>query len=480
MKNFKMILAVTSALALSACAVGPDYQRPTQSLPEQFRGVSDLKTGLNTEMKSIANLGWWELFGDKQLVRLIDIALKNNLDVLTAAARVREANAQVTSAYAPAMPQASIGTQSSPTALAPGDTTTTAFTTGLFLSWELDIWGRYARASEAARASLLASEESKNAIIASLVAQVAQRYMELQTLRETRAITERNITLQRDSLRLTTALAKHGVQSNADLRQAESQLATTESRLPGIERQIAQTENAISILLGNAPGSVQASTDLARVILPPQPPAGLPAELLERRPDIRQAEQQLIAANANIGQAKAQFFPRISLTSTFGVLSSSLGALVNGGTTDVRSPGIDISQPLFTGGSLTANYKATLAKHEQATIAYRKAILIALQETSDALIAYQRYAEEIKSNERRTASAREVLRLSEMRYKSGVASFLEVIDSQRQILSAETDLVNSRLNHSTAAVQLYKALGGGWNARDSVKGDTPLALVKGE
>jgi outer membrane protein, multidrug efflux system len=460
MKRTSRLCALACALVFGGCTLGPDYVRPEQALPGQYRGTDV------SEAKSIANLGWWELFGDRQLVGLIEAAIANNLDVQTAAARVHEAEAQVTSAYAPALPQVSAGTQSSPAALGHGDRVTTNIVSGLFLSWELDLWGRYARASEAARANLLASGEAKNAVIASLVAQVAQRYLELQTLRETRSITERNIALQRDSLRLTMLLAAQGVQSNADLRQAESQLATTESRLPGIERQIAQTEHAIGILLGRAPGSVDSGQDLAAPAVPPELPVGLPAELLERRPDIRQAEQQLVAANANVGQAKAQFLPRISLTGAYGNLSTAFNQVLSGGLAEVRSPGIDLSQPLYAGGALGANYDAARARFDQAVLAYRKAILVALQETSDSLVAYRRYGEEIGANERRRASAREVLRLSEMRYKAGVASFLEVIDSQRQLLSAETDLVNSRLNRNTAAVQLYKALGGGWTTRD--------------
>ena len=467
MKRMARLSTIAGALALVGCTMGPDYVRPGQELPERHRFAAP------SEAESVASLGWWELFGDPELVRLIDTAIAHNLDVQSAAARVREADAQVAAAYSPALPSVSLGTQSSPTALARDDRYTTSIMSGLFLSWELDLWGRYARASEAARANLLASQDAKNAVIASLVAQVAQRYLELQTLRETHAITERNVALQRDSLRLTTLLAAQGVQSNADLRQAESQLATTESKLPGIERQIAQTEHALSILLGQAPGPVSSGAGPAAIALSPELPAGLPAELLERRPDIRQAEQQLVAANANVGQAKAQFFPQISLTGTFGNLSTALNRVLHGGMSEVRSPGIDVTQPLYAGGALKSNYDTTLARRDQALNAYRKTILVALQETSDALVAYRRYGEEIEANERRMAAAREVLRLSEMRYKAGVASFLEVIDSQRQLLSAETDSVSSRLNRNASAVQLYKALGGGWNPRE---GGDRLAL----
>lgn len=450
------------ALLAAACTMGPDYQRPAQELPAQHRFA------FSQDDKSIADVAWWELFGDPRLVRLIETALAQNLDVQTAAARIREAQTQIDSAYASALPSVSVGTQSNATARNPGETNRTNIITGAFLSWELDLWGRYSRAQEAARANLLASEEAKNAVIASLVAQVAQRYLELQALRETRSITERNIGLQRDSLRMTELLARQGIQTNADLRQSESQIATTTARLPGLDRQIAQTEHALNVLLGRAPGPIATDAAPLAVASAPSLPAGMPAALLERRPDVRQAEQQLVAANANVGVAKAQFFPRITLTGTYGRLSTALSDVLGGGSADVRSPGVNALQTLFAGGALKANHEAALARLEQAVVTYRKSIVVALQETSDALVAFDRYGEEIASNDQRVALARETLRLAELRYRGGVASYFEVLDTQRQLLSAESDLVSSRLNRNASAVQLYKALGGGWGAPASV------------
>lgn len=463
MKPIRYFAVVVSAAVLGACTMGPDYSRPAVELPAQHRFASA------GEAQSIADLAWWQLFRDPALVTLIEIALRENLDVHTAAARVREAHTQVGSAYAPALPSASVGTQSNAAARNPGESNRTNIITGLFLSWELDLWGRYARATEAARANLLASEEARNAVIASLVASVALRYLELQALRETRAITERNIGLQRDSLRLTELLARQGIQTDADLRQAQSQVATTESRLPGLDRQIAQSEHALNVLLGRGPAAIETSAGSHALALAPGVPAGVPAQLLERRPDLRQAEQQLVAANANVGVARAQFFPRITLTGTFGRLSTALSDVLQGGSADVRSPGINALQTLFAGGAIKANHEASLARLEQAVLAYRKSIVVALQETADGLVAYDRYGSEIDANEERARLARESLRLADLRYRGGVASYFEVLDTQRQLLSAETDLVNSRLNRNVSAVQLYKSLGGGWQEPDGAK-----------
>lgn len=458
MNQMKCCALILGASIAAGCTMGPDYQRPTQELPAQHRFA------FTADERSIADTPWWELFGDPGLVRLIETALAQNLDVQTAAARVREAQTQIDTAYAPALPSVSVGTQSNATARNPGESNRTNIIAGAFLSWELDLWGRYARAQESARASLLASEEAKNAVIASLVAQVAQRYFELQSLRETRAITARNIGLQRDSLRMTELLARQGIQTNADLRQAESQVATTTARLPGLDRQIAQTEQALNVLLGRGPTAIETNVIPPALASAPALPAGMPAQLLERRPDVRQAEQQLVAANANVGVARAQFFPRITLTGTFGRLSTALSDVLGGGSADVRSPGVNALQTIFAGGALKANHEAALARLEQAVVAYRKSVVVALQETADALVAYDRYGEEITTNDQRVMLARDSLRLAELRYRGGVASYFEVLDTQRQLLSAESDQVSSRLNRNVSAVQLYKALGGGWNS----------------
>ncbi|KJR97113.1 MAG: hypothetical protein VR65_24395 [Desulfobulbaceae bacterium BRH_c16a] len=444
------------ALSLAGCTVGPDYQRPDLSLPDSYRNAV-----ASPALQAIAGLPWWQVFADPTLKDLIATALVGNLDVKLAAARVQEAKALFAGARSPALPLVSAGLYSSPAARQPGDDFTTSFLGGLFLSWEIDFWGRYARATEAARAQLLATQAAQDGVYASLVATVAQGYFQLQSLSETLRITRRTIDAQRESHRLVSRLADAGVSSAAEVRQAENQLATTESRLPGLLVQIARAENSLSVLLGRLPGPVVQGVPTEPVIVP-EVPAGLPSELLDRRPDMRQAEQQLILANARVGEAKALFFPSISLTGTFGALSTELGDLVNGDAPSVVSPGLDLLQPLFAGGSLIANYDAALARLKQAGLAYRQTGLNALREVADALSQYSHSAEEIAAQRRREFSAREGLRLTEKRYRAGVVSYLEVLDAQRQLYSAETDLAQSKLTRRTAAVQLYLALGGGW------------------
>lgn len=451
-----LLISCILALCLSGCTVGPDYQRPPLSLPDNYRDAA-----ASPDLPSMADLPWWQIYGDPTLKGLIETALAGNLDVQLAAARVREAKALLAGSRSPALPSASAGLTSSPTARQPGDDFTTSFLGGLFLSWELDFWGQYARATEAARAQMLATEAARDGVYASLVATVAQGYFQLQSLAETTAITRRTIDAQRESLRLVSRLADAGVSSAAEVRQAENQLATTESQLPGLLTQIAKTENSLSVLLGRSPGPVALGAPAEPVVVP-EIPAGLPSELLERRPDLRQAEQQLIFANAKVGEAKALFFPSITLTGTFGAVSTELDDLVNGDAASVVSPGFDLLQPLYAGGSLMANYEAVLARLEQAGLTYRQTGLEALREVADALSQYSHSADEILAQQRREFAAREGLRLAEMRYRAGVVSYLEVLDAQRQLYAAEIDLAQSQLTRRTAAVQLYLALGGGW------------------
>ena len=456
-----LFVSLFIVLTLAGCTVGPDYTRPDLSLPDDYRDAL-----AQPDLQSIAGLPWWQVFGDPTLKGLIETALANNLDVKQAAARVQEAKALLSGARSPALPSLSAGLNSSPTARQPGDDFTTSFLGGLFLSWELDFWGQYARATEAARAQLLATEAARDGVYASLVATVAQGYFQLQSLAETTAITRRTIDAQRESLRLVSRLSDAGVSSAAEVRQAENQLATTESRLPGLLTQTAKAENSLSVLLGRPPGPVSLGAPAEPVIVP-DVPAGLPSELVERRPDMRQAEQQLILANARVGEAKALFFPSISLTGTFGAVSTELGDLVNGDAPSVVSPGLDLVQPLYAGGSLTANYDAAIARLEQAGLAYSLAGLNALREVADALSQYRHSADEIAAQRRREFASREGLRLAEKRYRAGVVSYLEVLDAQRQLYSAETDRAQSELTRRTATVQLYLALGGGWSIGDS-------------
>jgi multidrug efflux system outer membrane protein len=453
----KACAAGCALLLLSGCNLGPFFKRPTMELPPAYhRAVSE------TTAKSIADVAWWQLFDEPQLVALIEEALRGNLDLRLTAAQIMEAQALVASARAGAFPKLSGQVD----ATRGNDTGRTAnsFSAALALSWELDFWGRYARAAESARATLLATEEGRNAVVASLVSAVAQQYLQLKGLRQRLEVVRQTAAAQRDSLALVRLLSQQGVQSAAEETQAESQLLTTENQIPPLERQVAQTEHALALLLGLNPRAFDTGSDLQSMRVAPEVPAGIPSQLLERRPDIRQAEQRLVAANANVGVARAQFFPTISLTGLLGRASPVLQGLVNNRGTSVASVGGGLLAPIFTGGALTANYEAARARAEQAAITYQQTVLVALREVSDALVAYDRDRAEADGNRARAAVAAEYQRLADMRFRSGVISYLEVLDAQRQLLAAQLDLNASELNQRVDVVTLYRALGGGWRA----------------
>jgi multidrug efflux system outer membrane protein len=447
------------AALLAACVVGPAYERPSLDVPHAYHHAS-----ADQSARSIADLPWWEVFGDAQLLILLEESIRANLDLRIAAAQVREAEAAIAAARAPLFPQLSAQVLASRSNQPPAVSAANSFLGALALSWEIDFWGRYARATEAARAILVATEEGRRAVLASLVSAVAQQYLLLKSLSQRLEVVRRTAEAQRDSLRLVTLLAQHGVQSAAEVRQAEGQLLTTENQMPGIERQIAQAEDALAVLLGKAPQSFQLNAVQPTLALPPQVPAGLPSELIERRPDIRQAEQQLVAANANVGAARARFFPSISLSASLGRVSPVLRDVIDRGRT-AGAIQASVLLPLLSGGALQANYETALARVEQAALNYRRTILTALQEVSDSLVALDRDTAESEGNRRRAAVTAEALRLAQLRFRSGVASYIDVLDAQRQLLAAELDLTASEFNQRSAAVQLYRALGGGWDAR---------------
>ncbi|HTN64970.1 MAG TPA: efflux transporter outer membrane subunit [Burkholderiaceae bacterium] len=467
-----MRVVAVALLLVSGCAVGPDYRRPALDLPAAYHHAPSEESA-----RSFADVNWWEVFGDPQMVALIDEALGDNLDLGIAASQIVQAEAQLAVARSPIFPQLAGQAQASRSNQNTTFSTTNSFLAALTLSWEIDLWGRYLRATEAARADLLATKEARSGVITSLVAGVAQQYLQLVALRQRLEIIRRTVVAQRDSLRLVKELAQQGVQSAAEVSQAQSQLLTTENQIPAIELQIAQTEDALAILLGKAPRSFDTGASLPPNAVPPLVPPGVPSELLERRPDIRQAEQQLVATNANIGVAKARFFPTISLTGALGRASDVLRGLVQSGGQNVRTAGVAVNLPIFSGGALVGNYDIARAQAEQAALAYRRSVLVALQEVSDALIAFDRDRAEAQGNRDRVAVNGEALRLAQLRFRSGVISYLEILDAQRQLLSSQLDLNASESNQRLAAVQLYKALGGGWNAP---KRSAPIAPDVGQ
>ena len=450
--------AVIVALVAAGCAVGPEYRRPDVDLPSvYFRAASP------AEAESIADVGWWQVFDAPALSALIREALADNLDLRITAAQIAEAQAQVAAARSPIFPQVSGQLVASRGNNNTAFVNASSFVAALALSWEIDLWGRYRYATEAARAQFLATEEGRHGVIVSLVAGVAQQYLTLNGLRQRLGIVEQTARIQRDSLNLVKLLAEHGVQSATEVRQAETQLLTTENQIPAIELSLAQNEDALATLLGKPPRSFDIGPDLPAGTLPPRVPPGIPSGLIERRPDIRQSEQQLVAAHANIGVARALFFPTISLTGWLGRASDVLVGLVDRGGVTTHAVGAAVGIPIFQGGALVANYDIAVARAEQAAEQYRRTIVVALREVSDALVAYDRDGAEVEGNRARVMVAAEYLKLANLRFRAGVISYLEVLDAQRQLFAAQLDLNASEVNQRLAAVLLYRALGGGWN-----------------
>lgn len=416
-----------------------------------------------TQMVSLADRDWWEVFKDPELQALIDEAMTNNLDLMIASARVKRAQDLIGVARSPIFPQVNANFSTTPQPQNSGMNLSSTFQGDVSVGWELDVWGKIRRSTEAARAEWMAAEYFRKGLVSTLVAQVASSWFELQSLAERIDISKRTIKSLQASVVLEKKLKDGGVASLAEVRQAEGQLATTEASLPVFQRQEAQQQNALSVVLGRAPGAVTIgeikpfATNIIEV------PAGLPSDLLNRRPDILKAEQDLVAANANVGVAKAAFFPVIGLTADFGALSTSLQQILSlRKEQTLSSLGPYASLPLFVGGKNVYNYKAAKARAEEAALAYRQTILLALQEVADALVGLQKSAETVSIEADRARITKDVLDLTTKRYLSGVVSYIEILDAQRQLFSAEIDLSVSNLDLKKSYVQLYKALGGGW------------------
>jgi multidrug efflux system outer membrane protein len=458
----KRWLALSVMLAaVAGCTVGPPYQRPDVEVPPQYFRSTDAAPA------SFADIAWWKAFDDPVLAALVREALRDNLDLRIAAAQIEEARAQVAAARSPIFPQASGQVSGSRSNNNPGFFTENSFGAALLLAWEIDLWGRYRSATEAARAQLLATEAGRNGIIASLVTGVVAQYLTLAGLRERLEIVRQTAVTQRNSLQLVTLLAQSGVQSAVEVRQAQTQLLATESQIPAIELSIARNEDALATLLGKPPRAFDVSAALPPRAVPPAVPPGLPSALIERRPDIRQAESALVAANANIGVARAQFFPTLSLTGSLGRASDVLVGFVTRRGVTTHSVDAAIGVPIFQGGALVANYDIARARAQQATEQYRRTILVALQEVSDALAAYDRNGAQARDNRERVAVAQDYLMLANLRFRAGVISYLEVLDAERQLFAAQLDLNTSATNQRLDAVQLYRALGGGWRDEES-------------
>jgi len=464
MKKLETLMAAVLATGLIAgCKVGPNYHRPAVQTPTAFRDLSQ-NPQQQAQVASYADLPWWQVFQDPQLQELIRIALKQNYDLQIAAERINAARAQVAVTRSRLFPQVSGNADFSGGKEQAFQTKSNFGTLTADAAFQLDFFGQLRRATEAARAELLATEDARQTVILTLVSDVASDYFTLLQLDLQLQITHETITTQEDSVKLTKLRVDHGVATKLDVLQAQQTLDTANATVPDLERQIAQEEDAISILLGNYPQGITRGRPLIEQPLPPEVPPGLTSALLERRPDIREAEQVLVASNAEIGVAKAAFFPQIFLTGSGGGAfgrSSAFSSLMSS-QLGIWSYGAQVSQPIFTGGALRGNLRIAKSQNQQALIAYRQAIQRAFGDVSDALIGYQKLHEVRVRQEDTVADLQESVRLSNMRYTGGTTTFLEVLDGQRALFSAELTLAQARGNEYQSLVQLYRSLGGGW------------------
>jgi len=464
MKTLACFIAVIMASGLVAgCKVGPNYNRPVVQPPTAYRNVSE-NPQAQAQAASYADLPWWQVFQDPQLQELIRTVLKQNYDLQIATERINEARAQVTVTRSNLFPQVQGNGDFSGGKEHNFQTKSNFLTLTADAAFQLDLFGKLRRATEASRAQLLATEDARQTVILTLVSDVASDYFALLELDLQLQITHNTVAAQEASVKLTKLRVDHGVATKLDVLQAQQTLDTANAQIPDLERQIAQEENAISILLGNYPQAVPRGLPLVEQPLPPEVPPGLPSTLVERRPDIREAEQSLVAANAEIGVAKAQFFPQISLTGSGGGAfgrSSAFSSLMSS-QLGIWSYGAQVSQPIFTGGALRGNLRVAESQHQQALIAYRQAIQRAFGDVSDALIGYQKFHEVRLRQEDTVADLQESVRLSNMRYTGGTTTYLEVLDGQRSLFSAELTLAQARGTEYQSLVQIYRALGGGW------------------
>jgi multidrug efflux system outer membrane protein len=460
----KVIALMSIAILISGCTVGPNYKKPAATVPVTYRGLAP-EEAAKTDSASVGDQKWPEVFQDQQLQALIRTALQQNYDVRIAGARILEAQAQLGITRADQFPSVGAGAslsdqRSAKSAFLPAAERSTG-QLNVSAAWELDFWGKFRRATEAARANLLASEWARYEVIATLVANVSAAYFQLRAFDLELEISKRTLASRQESLRLTRILAEGGSTSMLDVRQAEQLVFTAAAEIPSLEQQIEQQENLISILLGKNPDTVVRGQTLTEQTHPPIVPPGLPSSLLERRPDIREAEQQLVAANAQIGVARAAYFPQFSLSGTGGFQSAALTDLFSGpaGTWNF---GASLAQPIFTAGRLRSNVRLTQAQQQAALLFYEQTIQGAFRSVSDALIAYRKSREFRSQEELLFQSAQDAARLSHLRYKGGVTGYLEVLTNETNAFSAELGLVQAQLNELLALVQLYQALGGGW------------------
>lgn len=466
------IIVLTAAVALAGCmTVGPDYKRPHVDTPEQWP-IAGAAEPVPSQ--------WWKSYSDPALDRMVDEAFLHNLDLRQAVARVAEARAQLGVARADQYPGVSAGagasrnraSQESVLGVPAGtDANFSDYSASLNLAYEIDFWGKYRRATEAARAELLSARHNREAVRLTLIGDVAKGYFNLRALDAQVEVTRRTISTRLASTALQRLRFQSGVTSEFDLRQVEAQAAQAQALLPSLERELAAQENALSVLVGRSPRAIVEQTierggAIEALSVPPAIPAGLPSDLLEKRPDLRQAEQLLVAANARIGQAKAAYYPSISLTGLLGGESESLGDLFKS-SARVWQFSATAAQTVFDAGRTTSRVEAARAREQLAVAQYQSAIQNAFRETLDALVAQRKARETLEAEQSRVEALRAALRLAQLRYDNGVASLLDVLDAERGLLDAELNRVEAQRAQLAATADLFKALGGGWDPAQS-------------
>jgi outer membrane protein, multidrug efflux system len=456
------------AVLLGGCAVGPDYKRPDAAAPAGFR--DQVASG----EASLADRGWWDLYQDPVLASLVKEALEKGFDVQIAAARVEQARAaaaQIHGQRFPGVGYSGAGDRGKRTVLgSPSPLASAAASDGfdayLGAAWEFDLWGRVRRLDEAARAAYLATEEGRRGVRLSLVSAVATTYFQLLELDEERAIAVNAQASFAESLRLFERRLEGGVSSRLETASAEAAQASAAARIPEVERQIAQTENQLCVLLGRAPGPIERESPLSRIYAVPEVPPGLPSALLERRPDVLAAEYAVQQANAGIGVTVGGFLPRIGLSAALGSVSQSLGNLTSGHA-GLWSVGANVTGPLFQGGGLEGQYQQSKAAWEEAKLRYQQTALAAFADVSTTLVSRQKLVVEVTEREKAAAAYAEAVTLATKRYEAGKASYFEVLQAQQSLFPAQSALAQTRRDALSSVVQLYKALGGGWNLKDS-------------
>jgi multidrug efflux system outer membrane protein len=464
----RLLVAALAASLVTGCKVGPNYRRPALTPPDVFRGAEATPAA---DLTSLADLKWFDVFKDDQLRDMIRTALVQNYDLREAVARVDAARANL----------GIVRADQYPTVTGSADVTATRFSSGgelplpqgfppqrtfgsvaiNLVSFEADIWGRLRRATEAARADLLASDDNRQAVVTTLIGDVASAYFSLLELDMELQIARRTLATREESLQLIRTREQGGIATLLEVREGEQLVYGAAQVIPGTVRQIEQTENAIKLLLGENPGGIMRGRSLLEQEEPPSVPPGLPSSLLERRPDIRAAEQNLVAANATIGVAKAAYFPRISLTGFLGFQSNELSSLFSG-PTNAWQFFPQVTQPIFNGGRLKSNVRLAEAQEQITLVQYERVIQNAFREVSDALVQYRQTREVRTQRELLQAALQDRSRLAYMRYRGGVGTLLNALDADRDLFEAEVGLAQTRRDELLALVQLYRALGGGW------------------